>query len=124
VPASVNLLTEARLGRKIDAGWYGIEATLTFTAKKNCLRRSILNKEGIRMIFNKSVIIRNKFMNGDKIFLDIRNMQDIVENKRLRRARNLRLTNVSNMQTCTIGNLDVVFAGVPLMESKVIEIAG
>jgi hypothetical protein len=123
VSTSVNVLTEARLGRKINAGWYGIEATLTFTAK-NCLRRSILNKEGIRMIFNKSVIIRNKFMNGDKIFLDIRNMQDIVENKRLRRARNLRLTNVSNMQTCTIGNLDVVFAGVALMESKVIEIAG
>lgn len=51
-------------------------------------------------------------------------MQDIVENKRFRRARNLRLTNVSNMQTCTIGNLDVVFAGVALMESKVVEIAG
>ena len=59
--------------------WNGVEAILASTEKKSSPRGSILDKEIIRMKFNKDIVITNELMDGEKIFTNVRHMKYITK---------------------------------------------
>jgi hypothetical protein len=59
----------------------GIESTPTSTTKDDSLRDLVLDKEKIFMKLDKDIIIGNKTINGEQIFANGRNMEDIFQLK-------------------------------------------
>jgi hypothetical protein len=58
-----------------------VETATTPTAKKYSLRDLVLDKEKIFMKLDKDIIIGNKTINGEQIFANGRNMEDIFQLK-------------------------------------------
>jgi hypothetical protein len=61
-------------------GWNGIESPPPFTwaAQQDLLRDLILDEEKIGVKLNICVVIKIKMMNGDEMFMCVRNMMNIV----------------------------------------------
>jgi hypothetical protein len=75
----------------------------------------ILNKKEIWMKFNKCVVIKSKPMDGNKILVGGRNMQDIIKDKIMMGSGNNSFTNTSDVHTCPICSMDLIVAGVVIM---------
>lgn len=52
-----------------------VKASLSFTEEEGFLLDLVLNKESIGVNLNEKIIIRNKFISRNKIFIKSRNMQ-------------------------------------------------
>jgi hypothetical protein len=74
----------------------------------------------MRVKLNKGMIIKVKFINKDKMFLSMKNMNHIVELESAMRGGNYRSTNTSNVHTCVIRCLDLISAMIPVMHSQFI----
>ena len=55
---------------------------MTSTVKKNFPRGLVLNKEKETMKFNKNIIVTDKTINREKVLANVRNMKDILQQKR------------------------------------------
>jgi hypothetical protein len=56
----------------------GVEATSTWAMQQHPLHDTVLNQEKHRMQFNKGVIVNIESMNGHKLLMSIRNMENNV----------------------------------------------
>jgi hypothetical protein len=74
------------------------------------------------MKFNKHVIIEDKFMNGDKIFCGIGNMESIIENKVTTGGGNNRSAKTRNLHTCPISRMDLIGAIIGIVHSEFVEL--
>lgn len=97
---------------------------MTSTFKHPGRRDHILNHKMIGMKFNRNIIIMSKFMNRQQVFRDFRNVKDVIKNKGFSSGINKTLTNMFNVQTLSIADVDPLVAIVFLLDSKAVKIAG
>jgi hypothetical protein len=104
------------------AGWQQVKTVATFTTQKGPPRDLILDIEKFAVKLNKGIVIRCKYVHQKEIFANGRNMQYIAKIQWFIKAKNHRMTNMRDVQTCTIGDLNVVLPVVALMNVQVIEV--
>jgi len=109
--------TSTRLGKRIK--------TISTSAFQESFPRDlILNQEKIWVKLKESLIIFCKAMNRDKVFLSLRDMKNIIKMQISMRGTNNSITNMINVHTCTICCAYLVIAGVLLLDSQPVELAG
>lgn len=99
-----------------------IRDLLCFKNHKHFLCDYVLHKESIRINFNKYIIVRNRFINRKKMFLDLRNIKNIFKMKWSTITMNFRMTNMVNMQTCSIIYFNLVFSLIVTCNRQAIKI--
>jgi hypothetical protein len=60
-------------------------------------------------------------MNGDKLFMSTRNMQNMIKMKRSDMRGQNRSTNMNNIHTCSIGRPDLIIAIISFMHSELLK---
>jgi hypothetical protein len=92
-----------------------VEAAFTRPMQQHLLCFLVLNQKEIWMKFNKYIIIKSKLMNGNKIFVGGRNMQDIIKDKITMESGNNSFTNMSDVHTYPIYSMDMIIVGVVII---------
>jgi hypothetical protein len=82
----------------------------------------ILDIKMEREKFSIGIIVTKKLVHREQIFRHVGNTKDIVKKERMRRTSNLGMTSMSNMQTCTVGDLHGVLSIVAFLEAEAVQI--
>jgi hypothetical protein len=74
--------------------WNRVQTVFGFTVQQGCSRGEILDKERRRMEFKKTIVIVGKFIGRDKIFTNVRSMENIFQMQRMAWTRYESFTNM------------------------------
>jgi hypothetical protein len=74
--------------------------------------------------FNKNIVILSQFMSRKEVFGDVGNMKNIAQMERIGICINSTMTNMGDMQTCTIADVNLFIAVVALTDVEAVEVVG